>query len=531
MVLPTRADERKDEQPDAEADDEQQGRACRPRNARGGDHVEDQQKHGHDVENAVCEDRPHEPRPRPLATRHLPSQHGNPRQLADPTRQQRIREQADREGREDERHARPRRLHRRVDHERPGEGAGDHRQQVQQNRDDDPAPLHRAECAAERREAVAPPPEQTDERRHDDEPQEHPHNAALGQAEEIAAAEIHPAIIVGRPVRLRSPHDREIVRLPLPALGALAAEPPYVLAHTPIVGHLRPPENAALGLAGTVLAGAFTIFNFLTYGTTAVVARASGAGREDEAARIAAQALWASLGIGLALLVACEIVAEPLLQGLGGHGRSGDFALTYFRIAAVGLPAALVALAGQGYLRGVSNLRRPLEIVVVANLVNLVLEVLFVYGFHWGIAGSAAGTAIAQAGMGVAFIVELLRPHAASKRPSFAAMRPMLRVGRQIFVRTVALFASFLVAASVCARSGDALLGAHQIALQLFFFLALILDAVAIAGQVIVGRMLGAGDADGAYAAAVRMIGWSVALGGVFAVVLLPLSHVLPRAF
>ncbi len=213
-------------------------------------------------------------------------------------------------------------------------------------------------------------------------------------------------------MRLRSPYDREIVRLALPALGALAAEPLYVLADTAIVGHLGRPQIAALGLAGTVLAGAFTIFNFLTYGTTAVVARASGAGRDDEAARIAAQALWASLGIGLVLLVACEIVAEPLLSGLGGHGESGDFALTYFRIAAIGLPAALVALAGQGYLRGVSNLRRPLEIVVVANLLNLVLEIVFVYVFHWGVAGSAAGTAIAQAAMGAAFVVELLRPHA-----------------------------------------------------------------------------------------------------------------------
>ncbi len=315
-------------------------------------------------------------------------------------------------------------------------------------------------------------------------------------------------------MRLRSPHDREIVRLALPALGALAAEPLYVLADTAIVGHLGRPQIAALGLAGTVLAGAFTIFNFLTYGTTAVVARASGAGREDEAARIAAQALWASLGIGLALLVACEIVAEPLLQGLGGHGQSGDFALTYFRIAAVGLPAALVALTGQGYLRGVSNLRRPLEIVVAANLLNLVLEI-----------------AIAQAAMGAAFVVELLRPHAASRRPSLQAMRPLFRIGRQIFVRTAALYASFLVAASVLARMGDAQLGAHQIAYQLFILLALILDAVAIAGQVIVGRMLGAGEADGAYAAAVRMIGWSVVIGLVFALVLAPLSEVLPRAF
>jgi putative MATE family efflux protein len=332
-------------------------------------------------------------------------------------------------------------------------------------------------------------------------------------------------------VRLRSPHDREIVRLALPALGALAAEPLYVLADTAIVGHLGRPQIAALGLAGTVLAGSFTIFNFLTYGTTAVVARASGAGRQAEAARLAAQALWASLGIGVALLIGSEIVAAPLLRGLGGHGRSGDYALVYFRIAAAGLPAALVALAGQGYLRGVSNLRRPLEIVVVANLVNIVLEVLFVYGFGWGIAGSAAGTAIAQASMGVAFVIELLRPHAPSRRPSLAGMKPLVRIGRHIFVRTTALYASFLVAASVLARMGDAEIGAHQIAYQLFTFLALLLDAIAIAGQVLVGRMLGAGDADGAHAAAMRMIEWSVVVGLVFAAVLAPLSHAVPHAF
>jgi putative MATE family efflux protein len=330
---------------------------------------------------------------------------------------------------------------------------------------------------------------------------------------------------------LRSPHDREIFRLALPALGALAAEPLYVLADTAIVGHLGRPQIAALGLAGTVLAGAFTIFNFLTYGTTAVVARASGAGQETRAARLAAQALWLSLAIGVALLAACEAFAHPLLHALGARGQSGEFAVEYFRIAAFGLPAALVALAGQGYLRGVSNMRRPLEIVVVANVANIVLELLFVYGFGWGIAGSAAGTALAQLGMGVAFAVELLRPHADTRRPRLAEMRPMVRVGRQIFVRTAALYVSFLVAASVLARTGDAALGAHQIAFQLFVFLALLLDAIAIAGQVLVGRMLGAGDAAGAHAAAVRMIAWSIVAGGAFALVLLALTGLLPRAF
>jgi putative MATE family efflux protein len=332
-------------------------------------------------------------------------------------------------------------------------------------------------------------------------------------------------------VRLRSPHDREIFRLALPALGALAAEPLYILADTAIVGHLGRPQIAALGLAGVVLSGAFTIFNFLTYGTTAVVARATGAGEHERAARLAAQALWVALAFGAALLVAAEAAGAPLLRALGGHGRSGSFALTYFRIAAVGLPAALIALAGQGYLRGISNLRRPLVIVVAANVANLVLELVFVYVFHWGISGSAAGTAIAQGAMGIAFAVELLRPHAQSKRPSVREMRPMLRVGRQIFVRTSALYASFLAAASVCARMGDAQLGAHQIASQLFFFLALVLDSVAIAGQVLVGRALGAGDADAAYASAVRMVAWSVVVGALFALVLAPLAGALPRAF
>src|ERR1700704_1814986 len=150
-------------------------------------------------------------------------------------------------------------------------------------------------------------------------------------------------------MRLRSPHDREILRLALPALGALAAEPLYVLVDTAIVGHLGRPQIAALGLAGTVLAGAFTIFNFLTYGTTAVVARASGAGEHERGARLAAQDLWVALGIGVLVLAVSEVLADPLLRALGAHGRSGDYALTYFRIAAIGLLPALVALAGQGY--------------------------------------------------------------------------------------------------------------------------------------------------------------------------------------
>ena len=173
---------------------------------------------------------------------------------------------------------------------------------------------------------------------------------------------------------LRSPYDRDIVRLAVPALGALAAEPLYLLADTAMVGHLGTDELAALAIAATLLAGTFTLFNFLTYGTTAQVARFQGAGEELEAGRLAAQALWLSAGIGVVLTALLAGFAVPLVSLMGGDDRVGDLAVLYLRIGSLGLPSALIALAGQGYLRGVSDLRTPLVIVVVANAVNVRAE-------------------------------------------------------------------------------------------------------------------------------------------------------------
>jgi putative MATE family efflux protein len=221
----------------------------------------------------------------------------------------------------------------------------------------------------------------------------------------------------------------------------------------------------------------------------------------------------------------------PLVDLMGGEGHTGELAVMYLRIGSIGLPFALIALAGQGWLRGMSDLRTPLIIVVAANAANVALNILFIYGFGWGLAGSAWATVVAQLGMGAAFVRALLAPPADSRRPSLEQIRPLARIGGEIFVRTAALYGSFLVASAVLARVGDDSLGAHQVAFQLFVFLALVLDAIAIAGQVIVGRSLGAGDAEGAYDAALRMIGWSVAVGAVFALIMLALIDALPRAF
>lgn len=329
----------------------------------------------------------------------------------------------------------------------------------------------------------------------------------------------------------RSPHDREILRLAAPALGALAAEPLYVLVDTAIVGHLGTSPLAALALAATLLTGAFTLFNFLTYGTTAQVARYHGAGDEQTAGTLGAQALWLAAGLGAVLVVVAELGARPAIGLMGGSGHTGDLAVLYMRIAAAGLPFALIALAGQGYLRGITDLRTPLIVVVAANLLNVVLELLFVYGFGWGIAGSAWGTAMAQVCMGAAFAWLLLRAPAETRRPTPRLIRRLVRIGGEIFVRTSALYASFIIAGAVLARIGATSLAAHQVAFQLWTFLALVLDAVAIAAQVLVARMLGSGDAAGAYAAAWRVIAWSAAVGTALGGVMLALIGVVPHAF
>ena len=331
-------------------------------------------------------------------------------------------------------------------------------------------------------------------------------------------------------MRLRSPYDREILRLALPALGALAAEPLYLLIDTGIVGHLGTVQLAGLALAVAVLSGTFTLFNFLQYGTTAQVARLHGAGREDDADTIGVQSLWLACAIGAGLLLLAEALGTPVVHALGGGGRTAARAGLYLRIGALGLPSALIALTVQGYLRGVSRLGLPFAIVLGANALNVVLEVIFVYALHWGLAGSAWGTVIAQTLMGAAFIAVVLRGHG-DRRPHWETIGSLLHVGGDIFVRTGSLYAAFLFASAVLARIGAASLGAHQVAFQLWGFLALVLDSVAIAGQVMVGRALGAGRPQEAWDASVRMLAWSLAIGVLVAAVMLALIDVLPHVF
>ena len=295
---------------------------------------------------------------------------------------------------------------------------------------------------------------------------------------------------------------------------------------TAVVGHLGTPQLGGLAVAGTILTTAFFLFNFLAYGTTAAVARLVGAADERAAAHQAAQGVWLALGIGVVLLVAGVVLAPAAVGLFGSSPAVRDNAEVYLRISALGAPAVLLALVGVGYLRGLQDTTRTLVVAVGSNVLNLVLELTLIYGLGMGIAASAAATVFAQYAAAAAYVVVVLR-HVRSAgvelRPDRRRLRALLVVGRDLFVRTGSLLAALAVATGVASRLGTVPLGAHQIAFQLWSFLALVLDAIAIAGQAMIGRLLGAGAADDARAAGRRMVQWGLGAGVVFGAVVLAL--------
>ena len=327
--------------------------------------------------------------------------------------------------------------------------------------------------------------------------------------------------------------DREILRLAVPAFGALIAEPLYVLTDTAVVGHLGTTQLGALAAASAVLLSGYSICIFLAYGTTAAVARLIGAGEHRRAAHEAVQGVWLALFLGVLLAIVGAILGRRALDLFGNDPAVRAGAWVYLRASLPGIPAALVMLAGVGYLRGLQQTSRPLVVAVGTALLNLVLEIVWIYGFDGGLRASALATVAAQwvgAAVYLRWISGAVAQHGVQLGPDLATIGSLARVGLHLFVRTVALRGAFVVITIAAAHLGTVQLAAHEIGFQIMFLLALALDSVAIAGQAIVGRLLGSGDAVAAYRASRRMIGWATALGVLMAIAVLvvrsPVTHV-----
>ena len=328
--------------------------------------------------------------------------------------------------------------------------------------------------------------------------------------------------------------DRTILRLAVPALATLAVEPLYVLVDTAIVGHLGRVPLGGVALAATALNTIFFVVTVLEYGITARVAFHLGGRRPTAAAGVMVQGLWLSVVAGLVLAGAIAAGARPLARLLGGDGAILDAAVTYLRISAVSAPLLLVSLVAIGYLRGIQDTRTPLFVALAANGVNVVLELLFVYGLDLGVAGSAWSTVIAQAGAATWYLTVLTRHARATQapaRPDRTELRRLLRSGGHLSIRTGALLGTIALFTAVAARIDDATLGGHQIALQIETFLALVVDGLAIAAQALVGAALGADDVAEARALGRRLLRWGLAMGVTLAVTLALASSALPVLF
>jgi putative MATE family efflux protein len=321
---------------------------------------------------------------------------------------------------------------------------------------------------------------------------------------------------------------RAVLALAAPALPVLAAEPLYLLVDTAVVGRLGAVPLASLAVAGVLFAQVTSQLNFLSYGTTARAARLHGAGRPGEAVDEGVQATWLALGVGLLVLAVGQLVAVPVAGALGNGGEIAAGAVSWLRVALFGAPLVLVTLAGNGWMRGVQDTGRPLRFVLGANAVSALGCVVLVPGM--GLVGSAVANVIGQA-IGAALFLAALMREGVALRPRPAVLRAQLALGRDLLARSLAFQACFLSAAAVATRFGAATAAAHQIVLQLWSFMALVLDAVAIAAQSLIGAALGAGGDARARALAGQVTRYGLALGVGFGVLFAALIGVLPPVF
>lgn len=327
---------------------------------------------------------------------------------------------------------------------------------------------------------------------------------------------------------------RRILALALPALGALVAEPLFVLADSAIVGHLGPAQLAGLGTAGAALNTLVNVCVFLAYGTTAQVSRLVGAGRRGEALARGVDGMYLAFALGAVLAVAGALCAGPIVRWLGAGAEAAPYAESYLRVSALGLPGMLVVLAATGLLRGLHDMRTPLLVAIAAAVVNTLANWVLVYPLGLGIAGSAAGTAGVQTAMAAVYgyaAWRACRGAGVAVRPDPRAIRASLSANLALLARTIGLRVYLLAAVWGAGTMGTVALAAHTIAANLWSTLALALDALAIAAQALVGHELGAGRTDRVRAVVARMNRWGLAFGVVTGVLLAALSPVLPAVF
>ncbi|WP_429336586.1 MATE family efflux transporter [Paraburkholderia sp. 35.1] len=328
----------------------------------------------------------------------------------------------------------------------------------------------------------------------------------------------HPASAPALPVRWH----RRVLALALPIVLANLTQPILGAVDTAVAGHL----DSASYLGGVALGGLFFNFvfwgfGFLRMGTTGLVAQAHGAGRSDELRNTVVRALLMAAAIGALVLLVQQPLIDYALRAIGGSDAVQRHAQVYCHARIWAAPLALGNYVILGWLLGTQQVRLALLSQVFINSVNIAAVLLYVYAFHWGVAGIGAATATADA-LGFVLGLALLwhgRPRglpALNRAALFdaAALKRLVVLNRDIFVRTLCLLSSFGWFAHLGARQGDATLAANALLLNFQTFMAYGLDGFAHAAEALVGAAIGARDRH-AFAQAVKVTALWSALGAI----------------
>ncbi|SIT44837.1 DNA-damage-inducible protein F [Paraburkholderia ribeironis] len=313
---------------------------------------------------------------------------------------------------------------------------------------------------------------------------------------------------------------RRVLALAFPIVLANLTQPILGAVDTAVAGHL----DSASYLGGVALGELFFNFvfwgfGFLRMGTTGLVAQAHGAGDHAELRNTVIRALLLAAAIGTALLALQLPLIDYAVRLIGGSDAVQRHARVYCHARIWAAPLALGNYVVLGWLLGTQRVRLALLSQVFINGVNIVAVLLYVYAFNWGVAGIGAATATADA-LGFVLGAALLwhgRPRglpALNRAALFdtAALKRLVVLNRDIFVRTLCLLSSFGWFAHLGARQGDAALAANALLLNFQTFMAYGLDGFAHAAEALVGAAIGARDRH-AFAQAVRVTALWSALG------------------
>ncbi|MEO1011588.1 MAG: MATE family efflux transporter [Bacteroidota bacterium] len=319
---------------------------------------------------------------------------------------------------------------------------------------------------------------------------------------------------------------KTINKLAVPATIAGIAEPLLSLTDTAIVGNI-PVDGleslAAVGIVGSFLSMLIWILGQTRSAISAIVSQYYGAGRLIEVKTLPAQAIYLNIGLSLLILLSTIFIMEDIFRLLNASGKILKYCISYYSIRVWGFPLTLFVFAVMGIFRGLQNTFWPMVIALTGAFLNIILDVILVYGIQGVLEplyleGAAWASLMAQGVMAIMALVLLLWKTNISLRirwPLHPELGRLIGMSLNLFVRTLALNAALILAVREAAALGDAHIGAHTIAINLWLFSAFFIDGYAAAGNSMGGRLLGARDYKGLWLLAKKVVryGLLVCLG------------------